>query len=166
MVESLLGGNKAEADRDSFPGSPKVGSGGSPGATTGKTAVAAKSAGGKQVTPSVLEAATSVFKPVTKFKPVTPSDLSETGRSSGHRSFGGGGARLKAEATKRRIRSTVVSSAVFRSLAPNQLEAVIDAMEEVRVAKGETIIRQVALVVVAVVVVVGVVRVACESCSA
>ena len=73
---------------------------------------------------------------------------------------------MKAEATKRRIRSTVVSSAVFRSLAPNQLEAVIDAMEEVRVAKGETIIRQVVLVVVAVVVVVGVVRVACESCSA
>ena len=128
MVESLLGGNKTEAEAEVADREQPLFTKDSPGATTGKTAVAAKSAGGhQQATPSVLQAATSVFKPVTQ---------------TDYRSFGGGGARLKAEATKQRIRSTVVSSAVFRSLAPDRLEAVIEAMEEVHVAKGETIIRQ------------------------
>ena len=136
MVESLVGGKKAEVEAEAEDGEQHLFTKDSPGATMGNTAAAAKSTGGKQATPSVLQAAASIFKPVTK---------------SEHRSFGGGGARLKAEATKQRIRSTVVSSAVFRKLAPDRLEAVIEAMEEVHVAKGETIIRQVAVVVVAVV---------------
>ena len=88
MVESLLGGKKAEAEAEVADREQPLFTEASPGATTGKTgktAVAAKSAGGQQATPSVLQAATSVFKPVTQ---------------SDYRSFGGGGARLKAEATK------------------------------------------------------------------
>ena len=87
MVESLLGGKKAEAEAEVADREQPLFTEDSPGTTTGKTgktAVAAKSAGGhQQATPSVLQAATSVFKPVTQ---------------SDYRSFGGGGARLKAEA--------------------------------------------------------------------
>ena len=89
MVESLLGGKKAEAEAEVADREQPLFTEDSPGTMTGKTgktAVAAKSAGGQQqATPSVLQAATSVFKPVTQ---------------SDYRSFGGGGARLKAEATK------------------------------------------------------------------
>ena len=143
MVESLLGPKKAEAetetDQDSVMGASKIGVDNYPSATMGEMAIAAKSGRelplvGRQSAPSVLDTVTSVFKPVTtsdcrSSKEQTPSTV------KGQCGMGAAGQGVtitqgapKDEATKRRIRSTVVSSAVFRSLAADQLEAVIDAM--------------------------------------
>ena len=96
----MLGGKAAEAEAEAAGKGQPPFTKDSSGATTDKATVAATSAERKQAPPSTLQAATSVLKPVTK---------------SDYRSFGGGGARWKAEATKQRIRSTVVSSAVFRN---------------------------------------------------
>ena len=62
MVESLVGGKKAEVEAEAEDGEQHLFTKDSPGATMGNTAAAAKSTGGKQATPSVLQAATSIFK--------------------------------------------------------------------------------------------------------